>query len=102
MSRVYGYCRLALANEEIMAQQRQEIEDYCKNNDLKVDAYFCDNGVSGLTKNREYLQSMLKGLCEGDIVIITNHARLSRGLHQYLDITKEIYASGAVLKIINE
>lgn len=98
MSKVYGYCRLALANEEEMAQQCKMIQEY----GLEINEYFYDNGVSGLKFERAALQRMLRTLREGDIVIIKDVARLSRDLHQYMDITKSIYRAGAVLKVINQ
>ena len=102
MSKVYGYCRVALANEEEMMQQCKMIQDYCESNGLKVDECFCDNGVSGLQFERDGLQRMLRVLHEGDIVIIKDAARLSRDLHQYMELTKLIYGAGAVFKIINQ
>ena len=42
MSKVYGYCRVAFADEEEMAQQVRLIGDYCRDNGLTVDEYFCD------------------------------------------------------------
>ena len=56
---VYGYCRVALANEKEMEQQRQRVVHYCRMNHLEADECFCDNGVSGLTLDREGLQQML-------------------------------------------
>lgn len=102
MSKVYGYCRVALANEEEMAQQRKMIQDYCKDNGMEIAECFCDNGVSGLKLEKDALKRMLRVLREGDIVIIKDIARLSRDLHQYMEITKSIYATGAIFKIINQ
>ena len=102
MSKVHGYCRVAFANEEEMAQQCKIIQDYCKSNGLEVDEYFCDNGVSGLKLDRDALQKLLKVLREGDIVVVKDYSRISRNLLQLIEITKSIYQAGATHKVINQ
>lgn len=102
MGKVYAYCRVALKNKEEMAQQCKMIGDYCNDNDLEVAEYFCDNGVSGLKFDRDALQRLLRVLREGDIVVVKDYARLSRDIHQCMDITKAIYRAGAVPKVINQ
>lgn len=97
MGKVYGYCRVALANDEEMAQQCKIIES-CG---MEVDEYFCDNGASGLKFDREALQRMLKILQDGDIVIVKDIARLSRDMRQCVEIIESIYQSGALIKILN-
>lgn len=101
MSKVYGYCRVALKNEEEMAQQRKMIYDYCDDKGLKVDECFCDNGVSGLKCDRSGLQRMLGVLQENDIVIIKDVARLSRSIEQCMYFVEQIQEAGATLEIIN-
>ncbi len=102
MSKVYGYCRVALKNEEEMAQQCKMIGDYCKDNGLELVECYCDNGVSGLKLERDALQRMLRILREGDIVVVKDYARISRDMHQCMEITKAIYHAGAVPKVINQ
>lgn len=102
MGKVYGYCRVAFKSEEEMEQQCKMIGDYCKDNGLEVAEYFCDNGASGLKLDRDALQRLLRVLREGDIVVAKDYARLSRDMHQCMDITKAIYRAGAVLKVINQ
>ena len=101
MGKVYGYCRVALRNEEEMAQQCKMIDDCCKENGMEVDEYFCDNGVSGLKFEREALQRMLSVLQDGDIVIAKDIARISREAHQCMSIVNSIYQAGALIKFIN-
>lgn len=102
MGKVYGYCRVAFKSEEEMAQQCRMIGDYCKDNGLEVAEYFCDNGVSGLKLERDALQRLLRVLREGDIVVVKDYARISRDMHQCMEITKSIYRAGAVPKVINQ
>ena len=101
MGKVYGYCRVALKNDEEIAAQCKIIDDYCRDNGLKVGGYFCDNGVSGLKFDRDALNRMLQILQEGDIVIVKDIARLSREYRQCISIAESICRAGALLKIIN-
>ncbi len=101
MGKVYGYCRVALKNEEEMAQQCKMIGDYCENKGLKIDECFCDNGASGLKFDRSGLQKMFNILQEDDIVIIKDVARLSRSVHQCMYFVEHIQDVGATLEIIN-
>lgn len=99
---VYGYCRLALADDQEMAQQRKEIADYCEVNHLKVDEYFYDNGASGLTLERDGLQAMLNSLKEGDVVVVKDIARLTRDMCGYAILKKHFNDAGVALKIIDQ
>ena len=101
MSKVYGYCRVALKNEEEIAQQRKIIDCYCEGKGLKVDAYFCDNGASGLRYDRSGLHRMFRVLQEGDTIIIKDIAKLSRGVDQCMYFVEKIQKAGATLEIIN-
>ena len=77
MCKVYGYCRVALANEEEIKDQMKLVAEYCKDNNLIVDGYFCDNGVSGFNVGEEFKQ-LLGELKSGDTIVIKDLARISR------------------------
>lgn len=100
MSKVYGYCRVALANEEEMERQKQLVEWYCEDNNLKIDKYFCDNGVSGLNSHRDGLNEMLYVLQDGDIVVVKDIARLSRNIKQCIAFVELMDQLGVTLKRI--
>lgn len=101
MNKVYGYCRVASANEEEMAEQVRLVGDYCKNNGLTVDKYFCDNGVSGLTLDRKGLNELLKVVQDGDVVVVRDIARLSRSYSQCLSLLERVQDLDIELKVIN-
>ena len=101
MSKVYGYCRVALANEEDMAEQVKLVGDYCRDNGLIVNKYFCDNGVSGLTLDRKGLNGLLEVLQDGDIVVVKDIARLTRSYSQGISLLEQIKDLDVELKIIN-
>lgn len=102
MGKVYGYCRVANENQMEMGKQQKTVQDYCKDKGLKVDEYFCDNGVSGLTYDRDGLSKMFKVIQNGDKVIIKDIARLSRNLKQYMYLEKQIQNAGATLIVIDQ
>jgi DNA invertase Pin-like site-specific DNA recombinase len=100
MSKVYGYCRVALANEEEMDEQIKLVGDYCKDNGLTVDKYFCDNGVSGLTLDRKGLNELLEVVQDGDTVVVRDVARLSRGYSRCVSLLEQMKDLDIELKII--
>lgn len=100
MSKVYGYCRVAFADEEEMAEQVKLVGDYCKDNGLTVDKYFCDNGASGLSLNRKGLNELLEVLQEGDVVVVRDVARLSRNSSQCVSLVEQMEDWDIELKII--
>ena len=100
MSKVYGYCRVAFANEEEMVEQIQLVGDYCRDHGLTVDKYFCDNGVSGLSTDRKGLNELLEVLQDGDVVVIRDIARLSRDSFHCMSLLEEMKDLDVELKII--
>lgn len=100
MSKVYGYGRLAYASEENKIQKFKMIHDYCQANNLKVDKYFFDNGVSGLELNRKDLNALIDVLRGGDIVVTDGVASLSRSLFELMTVVDLIEKIGAQLIII--
>lgn len=101
MSKVYGYCRVALANEEEKIQKLKVIYDYCTENNLHVDKYFFDNGASGLELNRKDLNALIDVLRGGDIVVTDGVASLSRSMFDCMTLINLINNIGAELIIIN-
>jgi DNA invertase Pin-like site-specific DNA recombinase len=100
MSKVYGYCRVALADREAMTEQMALIDVYCQRHDLKIEKYFCDNGVSGLILDRKGLNELLKVLQDGDTVVVRDIARLSRSYSQCISIIEQMKDLDIELKII--
>ena len=100
MSKVYGYCRVALANEDEMTKQVKMIEDYCKDSDIVLDGCFCDNGVSGLNSYRNAFNKMLYALQDGDMVVVKDIARLTRDMKQYIALVELMETLNITLKTI--
>lgn len=101
MGKVYGYGRLAFASEEGKVKKLKVIYDYCEANNLKVDKYFFDNGVSGLELNRKDLNALIDVLRGGDIVVTDGMASISRNMFECLTVIELIEKIGAKLIIID-
>ena len=93
MYKVYGYCRVALASKEEIEEQMRVIADYCEGNNLKVDGFFCDDGVSGLDIGPEF-KRLLEELKSGDTIVITNLTRLSRSTAKLLMLMSQLKDMG--------
>lgn len=93
MCKVYGYCRVALASKEEISEQIRVIADYCDGNNLKVDGFFCDDGVNGFDVGPEF-KHLLGELKSGDTVVITNLARLSRNTAKLLMFMSQLKDMG--------
>ena len=100
MSKVYGYCRVAFANEEEMVQQLKMVGDYCKDNGLELEKCFCDNGVSGLSLDRKGLNGLLEVLQSGDTVVVKDIARLSRSYSQCLSLMEKLEGMDITIRMI--
>ena len=101
MSKVYGYGRLALANDEEKVQQLKVIDDYCATNNLRIDEYFFDNGASGLNFDRKDFKRLLSVIQKGDMVVIPKISTLSRNSHQLIDLMEQMESDGIVLKFVD-
>ena len=97
MSKVYGYGRLAFANEEGKVRKLKVIDNYCSANNLKVDKYFFDNGVSGLELNRKDLNALIDVLRGDDIVVTDSFASLSRNMFECMTVLNLIESIGVKL-----
>lgn len=101
MSKVYGYCRTALACSQAITEQMALIEIYCNKNGLEVEKYFCDNGVSGLKSHRTQFNDMLYVLQDGDIVVVKNIARLFRDMRQCISFMELMEQLGVTVKTVD-
>ena len=102
MSKVYGYCRVALANDEEMAEQLYQVYKYCKDNELELHQRFYDNGASGLSLDRKGLNDMLSVLQKGDVVVTKDISRFARDLMKLEQLVGRIYKIGAEIVYIDK
>jgi DNA invertase Pin-like site-specific DNA recombinase len=57
----YGYCRFSSTNqdEKSIAQQKMELEEFAKRNNVTIIDYYCDEAKTGTADNRDYFQNMI-------------------------------------------
>ena len=101
MSKVYGYGRSAQRNEEEKTRKLKIIYDYCQANNLEVEKYFFDSGVSGLELNRKDLNALIDVLRGGDIIVTDSVSSLSRSMFESRTLISLINNIGAELVIAN-
>lgn len=102
MSKVYGYCRTALAEVNNMGVQCAVVENYCKSKGIKLERCFCDPGVSAHNMNREGLDELFDVLEAGDVVVIKDISRLARDPEKCIMLADKICSMGAEIVYANE
>ena len=62
----YGYCRYSsdLQNEKSIEQQKMELEEYARKNNIKIIKYYIDEAQSGRNDTRANFQSMISDACK--------------------------------------
>ena len=86
---VYGYIRVS-TDRRTVENQRYEIKNFCKKNDMKIDGWISDEGISG-TKDPEKreLGKLLEKAKAGDYILCSELSRLGRSLMMIMAILKE-------------
>lgn len=84
---VIAYLRVSTARQHI-ENQKDEIIRYAGNRGLKIDRWISDT-ISGKTESKKRnLGKILFRLKKGDTLIVTELSRLSRSLHEIMQIMK--------------
>lgn len=79
---IYGYCRTAQDDDCGIHIQMNAINKYCKANNYEVEFYI-DNGASGLTLDRPEMKKLLSKAKDGDTIIVSDIAKLTRNINDY-------------------
>lgn len=83
---IYGYLRVSTDEQDINSQ-RQGVDAFAAKNNMKIEQYITDEGVSGgKDPSKRNLGGLLNGLQKGDIVIASEISRLGRDLYMVMDI----------------
>ena len=81
----YGYIRVS-SDKQTVENQRFEIKNFCKRNNLKVDGWI-EETISGTKSyNKRQLGRLLKKVEKGDLIICSELSRLGRSLFMIMDI----------------
>lgn len=98
---VYGYIRVS-SDKQTVENQRYEINEYCKLNDLKVDAWI-EETISGTKKwDKRKLGDLLYMVRQGDVIICSELSRLGRSLYMIMDILSYCMEMGVVIQTIKD
>lgn len=86
---VYGYIRVS-TDKQTVENQRYEIKNFCKKNNMKIDGWISDEGISG-TKDPEKreLGKLLEKAKAGDYILCSELSRLGRSLMMIMAILNE-------------
>ena len=86
---VYGYIRVS-TDKQTVENQRYEIKNFCKKNNMKIDGWISDEGISG-TKDPEKreLGKLLTKVKSGDYILCSELSRLGRSLMMIMAILNE-------------
>ena len=86
---VYGYIRVS-TDRQTVENQRYEIKNFYKKNDMKIDGWISDEGISG-TKDPEKreLGKLLEKAKAGDYILCSELSRLGRSLMMIMAILNE-------------
>lgn len=86
---VYGYIRVS-TDRQTVENQRFEIKNFCKRNNMKIDGWISDEGISG-TKDPEKreLGKLLEKAKSGDYILCSELSRLGRSLMMIMAILNE-------------
>lgn len=102
MSKVYGYCRTARAEEGGIEKQLDEINAYCKQRGSEVDTFFCDEGISAHNMNRSSFNKMIGTLQKGDVVVVRDISRFARDMIKHQEIVNRINNIGAEVMYVHQ
>ncbi|MDR2902672.1 MAG: master DNA invertase Mpi family serine-type recombinase [Lactobacillales bacterium] len=82
---IYGYIRIS-TDKQTVQNQRFEIQEYTKKNDLHIDTWVEETISSRKDLKDRKLGKLLKKLKKGDILIASEISRLGRNLMQIMSI----------------
>lgn len=93
----YGYSRISSRKGQKHDRQLAAL----RGEGIKDKHIFCDS-ATGANIERQGLKNLLSRLDQGDLIVVTELARLGRSLRDLVNILGELKASGAHFKSINE
>lgn len=92
---IYGYIRVSTEKQTVEVQ-RYEINRYCVENGLTVDAWI-EESISGATKPSARLlgRLILDRIGKGDLILVTEISRLGRNVYMVMSIINHCMLCGA-------
>ena len=96
---IFAYTRVS-TKEQITDRQLLAIDNYCKDNNIKVDRYFEDK-LSGKNFDRPNYQALKLTLRNGDTLIIKELDRLGRNMKQIKEEWQDLQNIGIDIIVID-
>lgn len=90
----YGYIRVS-TDKQTVENQRYEIEQFCKKNNLHIDSWIEETISGTLIPEKRELGTLLAHIHEGDLIISSELSRLGRSLFMIMSILNLIMEKGA-------
>jgi DNA invertase Pin-like site-specific DNA recombinase len=74
------YCRVALANDERIAEQEKTLRRYANSKTFGIYGCYCDNGASGNSADRPELQRLITDIKSGKVkrIVVLDITRIAR------------------------
>lgn len=86
-----------------VTEQEKKCREYCKEQGLKVAGVYRDEGVSGLTRNRQGLDGAIVHCTRGaHVLVVVSPDRLSRNVADYYSIKALLTSAGVSIKSLSE
>lgn len=103
----YGYCRYSshMQDEKSIEQQKMEIEDYAKRNNIQIVNYYIDEAKSGTKNEREGFQNMIYDACKNkdiECVLVWKTDRFARNTQDSLMYRNQLRKHGTKLISISQ
>lgn len=103
----YGYCRYSshMQDEKSIEQQKMEIEEYAKRNNIQIIQYYIDEAKSGTKNEREGFQNMISDACKNkqiECVLVWKTDRFARNTQDSLIYRNQLKKHGTKLISISQ
>lgn len=105
---IVGYCRLSrddgTSESTSIANQKKMISEWAKNNKMKIDKWYCDDGYTGYTFDRPDMQKLIADLNNNKIstIIVKDYSRIGRRNTKVQEFVENLLVSNVRLIAINE
>ena len=90
---IYGYIRVS-TDKQTVENQKFEINEYCKKNNLKIDGYIQETISGNKTYHKRELGKLLYKVQSNDLIICAELSRLGRNLFMIMEILNICMSKG--------
>jgi len=101
MPKIVAYIRIS-TNAQDVTNQKLEIYEYARKNNLKVDQFIEVEASSKKTTKTRRIEELLQNFEKSDILIITELSRLGRSTSEVIDLVNQLIAKNVRLIAIKQ